>query len=124
MPGEDTTLTFVLEPAIAPHTTVAPSIAGGHSAGDELTGAVGTWTGSNEIDFNDAWERCELDGSDCIAIDQYEDTYTATAEDAGKALRYRVMATNDGGRVMAYSALHPMTSLEAPEPTTGPTITG
>jgi hypothetical protein len=122
--AEDKTLTFALAPAVAPANTVAPSVAGGHRAGDELTGSLGTWTGSAEIDYNDSWERCELDGTGCQDVGDYEDTYTVTADDAGKALRYRVLAGNDGGRVQAWSPLHAISSLDTPEPTTAPSITG
>lgn len=121
---EDKTLTFALEPAVAPVNTVAPAVTGGHRAGDELTGTLGTWTGSAEILYNDAWERCELDGTFCQSVEDYDETYTVKAEDAGKALRYRVTAANDGGRDSAWSALHAITSLETPEPTTGPAVTG
>ena len=120
MPGDqDKTLTYALAPAVPPANTVAPSVAGGHAVGDELTGSPGTWTGSREIDYYDAWERCDLDGTGCVAAEGYDETYTVTAGDAGKALRYSVVATNDGGRVAAYSPLHPISSLDVPEPTAG-----
>ena len=122
--AEDKTLTFALEPAVPPANAVPPSITGGHSAGDDLTGSLGTWTGSAEIEYLDAWERCELDGTRCQNLDDYDETYTVTADDAGKALRYRVSATNDGGGITVWSALHAIGSLDTPEPTTAPSITG
>src|SRR3954447_3172067 len=121
---EDKTLTYALVPAVKPANTAAPSVNGGHGVGDVLTGALGTWTGSAEIGYEDAWERCELDGTGCRPVGDYDETYTVTADDAGKALRYRVLATNDGGRVTAYSALHAISSLDMPEATTPPSITG
>jgi uncharacterized protein YukE len=122
--SDDKTLTFALEPAVAPANTEAPYVTGGHAVGDVLTGWVGRWTGSATIEFYDAWDRCNLDGSGCVPADAYEKTYTVTAEDSGKALRYRVIATNDGGRATTTSALHAVASLDLPDPTTDPTTTG
>ena len=124
MGEEDKTLTFTLEPAVAPSASIAPSVSGGHAVGDELTGDVGTWTGSQPIAFTDQWERCELDGTGCVSVNDFDAHYTVAAGDAGKALRYRVSAANDGGRGSAASALHAITSLAAPEFTVPPSIDG
>jgi hypothetical protein len=115
MRAEDTTLTFALEPAVAPQNTVAPAVSGGHDVGDELTGDTGTWTGSAKISFSDQWERCNADGTGCVSVGDFDSHYTIRAGDAGKALRYSVSASNDGGRRTASSAPHLVNSLGAPD---------
>jgi hypothetical protein len=124
MRAEDTTLTFKLEPAIPPANTVTPTVTGGHAVGDELLGDFGVWRGSSELEITDRWERCNGDGTGCIAVGDYDPHYTITAEDAGKALRYHVTATNDGGTATAASDLHAVSAAEAPEMTEPPAISG
>jgi hypothetical protein len=120
----DTTLTFKLEPAIAPHAVIAPAIQGAASVGSELSGDRGTWTGSEEIDYFVAWQRCDTTGSSCTELGDHDLSYTIAAEDAGHALRLRVSARNDGGRETAYSPLLRVTDLRAPEMTAPPEVTG
>ena len=103
MPDEDKTLTFALEPAVKPANTVKPAVTGSAVAGATLTGTDGTWTGTPELEFSRGWERCDADGTGCLAADDYDATYDVTAGDAGKALRFRVCVENDGGRTTAYS---------------------
>src|SRR5262249_53483646 len=87
-------------------------------------GDFGVWAGSREIEFYDYWQRCDLDGTNCDGTGDYDPHYTITEADRGKALRYGVTATNDGGRALAYSALHVVDTAPAPENTSPPAVSG
>ena len=120
MRDEDTTLTFALEPAVAPQNTAPPGVSGGH-AGRRGTGDNGTRA---REDPSAGRGSVRLNATSCRPTGDYDAHYTIRAEDAGQALRYTVTASNDGGRRSASSALHAVNSLGAPEFTTPPSVSG
>ena len=125
MPDAEKTLTFALEREIAPVNTAAPTVTGQAKVGETLTGGRGTWTGTY-LEFSESWQRCDAAGATCLTIDGSfgEDSYTLTADDLGKTLRFAVTARNVAGRVSAVSAPVAVMSLEAPANTARPTIAG
>ena len=82
--------------ARAPQNTAPPSFTGTARDGDSLTGAAGTWTGTQPITFAYRWLRCgdTTSGSCAEVAGAAAQDYTATAADIGQRLRLRVRATN------------------------------
>jgi hypothetical protein len=82
---------------LPPGNTTLPSISGTARQFETLTGDPGLW--QNGVDkFTYAWLRCAPDGTNCVALTGADSlTYTATREDIGFTLRFRVIASNAGG---------------------------
>src|SRR5690242_16417856 len=103
-----------------------PTISGGTSVGDTLTGNPGTWApGAASYKYN--WRRCPPDGGDgagnCEGIvDGPDNTYVLQSGDVGFTIRLQVKAFNSGGGkigVESSNAHGPITGQG-----TGPTNTG
>ena len=79
-----------------PYMNVGPSIQGTPREGSTLSGQTGLWLytnglkcESNECKYTYSWQRCNADISGCTDIaGQTGFTYTLTAEDVGKRLRF------------------------------------
>ena len=86
--------------AVAPSNTSPPTISGTTQVGKTLTATRGSWNGTDPIDYNFAWKRCDEDGGSCSTIGgQTATTYVLKSVDAGNALRVTVTAKNaDGSR--------------------------
>lgn len=109
----------------APANTATPTISGTPQEGSKLTGSNGTWTGS-PTSYAYAWSRCDKNGDACDAITgATANTYTATSNDVGHALRITVTATNADGSASATSApTAAVSNASAPSNTQAPTISG
>lgn len=80
-----------------PVATAQPTIAGGFTAGQQLTSSVGTWTGS-PTSFAYQWRRCDVTGANCAAIaGAVSSTYTLSPGDIGTTLSLVVTATSAAG---------------------------
>jgi hypothetical protein len=116
-----------------------PTISGGTSVGDTLTGSPGTWApGAASYKFN--WRRCPPDGGqgggDCDGIVNGESsTYVLQGQDVGFTIRLQVKAFDsngnkiciDGGKTCAVSsnATAPITGQGIGPTNTGlPNVTG
>jgi hypothetical protein len=109
-----------------PVNTVAPTITGTERDGSTLTAKVGTWTGLTPITYAYQWLLCNSSGSECGNISSAtSNTYKAIHEDAGRALRVAVTATNSaGGSAAATSAQTGTIEALKPSNTALPTISG
>ena len=75
--------------------TVAPSVSGTTTVGQQLTANPGTWTGSPAPTFTYQWLRCDSGGANCAPIlNQTGLTYTLVAGDAGMTIAVTVTGTN------------------------------
>lgn len=91
-------------PAAAPRNVSPPTINGTPQEGQALTGDKGQWQGTEPIDYNFYWQRCDSNGGSCAGISgATRSVYTLTSADVGNRVRLRIQATNRGGRTNAYS---------------------
>ncbi|HMJ03401.1 MAG TPA: hypothetical protein VK506_10695, partial [Conexibacter sp.] len=94
----------VVSAAAHPENTADPSISGTAEAGQLLFADVGTWSGSEEIDYDYQWRRCDEAGAGCADIaDATESSYRVARGDVGATLLLSVTATNGAGSVSAVS---------------------
>jgi hypothetical protein len=88
----------------APANTSLPTISGTPRAGETLTAASGTWSGSTPIAFAYRWQRCNKSGNSCDNLGATNQSYTLQKGDAGKRMRVSVTASNSDGSSNAVSA--------------------
>ncbi|MEA2309270.1 MAG: large repetitive protein, partial [Thermoleophilaceae bacterium] len=81
-----------------PANTDRPTVTGELVPGSTLTADPGTWTGPGPITYDYQWQRCDVDGHNCVDIVGATDsTYQVSNTDAGHAIRVEVTAKNPGG---------------------------
>jgi hypothetical protein len=109
-----------------PSNASPPVITGTAVAGETLTAAAGSWTGTPPITFALAWQRCDASGGSCVAIaGETAQTYLVGAADIGSTLRVAETATNGEGSMSAPSAQTAVvTAQTAPVSTSDPVISG
>ena len=111
--------------ALAPANVTPPSISGDPVDGETLTADPGTWTGTQPIDFDYQWQRCDADGTDCVDIVGADDpTYTVVPGDIDHVIQVVVTAGNDAGSVESGSAQTPLAEPAPPVNTAVPTVSG
>ncbi len=89
-----------------PANVQAPSISGVAEAGQTLTAAEGTWSGTPPLTYAFQWQGCDAFGESCLDIaGATSSTYTPSAVEDGDTVRVIVSATNAGGTVAAPSAV-------------------
>ena len=116
--------TDLAEPA-PPVNTAVPVVSGTFEDGETLTATTGTWTGTETIDYDYQWVRCELDGSGCEDIDgATAATYDLTPADVGHRIVVEVTASNDGGQATAASAPSTGVGIDPPANTGAPEADG
>jgi Big-like domain-containing protein/calcineurin-like phosphoesterase family protein len=105
-------------PAVAPANTAPPTIGGAAQAGLPLTATVGSWTGTEPLDFAYEWQRCDGTGSACNPVGGTGPAvYIPGTADVGSTFRVLVTAKNTAGAASALSAATPVVT--AAPPTTG-----
>jgi hypothetical protein len=114
---------------VAPNNVAEPQISGTPRVGQVQRATRGTWTGTEPIDYEFRWFRCEgqgaPDASDCRRISNAADnTYVARQADAGFRLRVQVEASNDDGQDTATSNPTAVITSARPTNTTEPSISG
>jgi len=114
---------------VAPNNVTEPAISGDPRVGQVQRATRGTWTGTEPIDYEYRWFRCEgrgaADASDCRRITNASDnTYVAGQADAGFRLRVQVVGTNDDGQDTATSNPTAVITSAKPTNTTEPSISG
>ncbi len=95
------TVTFASD---GPWTQTAPAIAGTPAIGASLIGTNSTWTAAATVTRR--WRRCNLAGAGCTDIPGATGaSYTVTAADLGRTLRFRNTATDPDATRTADSQL-------------------
>jgi hypothetical protein len=115
------------EAVTGPLSSAPPTVAVVIQQGKQLTGAVGSWSGSGAIKFAYQWYRCDTSGAHCTSIHGAKSrTYTLVAKDVGQTIGFGVRATDRSGTTNAYASLvGPIAGLTARLVSTGqPTVTG
>jgi hypothetical protein len=110
-----------------PSNSAIPTVAGTLEQGAQLTGSVGTWTGTGTIAYSYNWYRCDAAGTHCLSIHgATKATYTEVATDVGHTLGFAVHATDGNGTTTGYAALvGPVAATNAALASTAqPTISG
>lgn len=97
---------FGLEISSPPVNTIVPSVSGNALVGDELTVDHGTWSGTAPIVYGYAWQRCDVNGNNCVAIAGADAAnYTLADADGMHRLKVLVTATNGVGSAQRVSDL-------------------
>jgi hypothetical protein len=110
--------------ALLPSNSSLPSIAGSLLDGQTLTGAKGSWTGS-EPSFSYQWLLCNAAGASCKEISgAVGTTLGLLTSEIGSTLRLAVTATNSAGATTATS--EPTSAIKAllPSNSSLPSIAG
>jgi len=93
-----------------------PAVTGTAQAGQTLTSAVGTWSGS-PTSFTYEWRRCDAAGAGCSTIvGATASSYALTPDDIGATLSLVVTATGKGGSQATVAPTTPLIAA-APVPT-------
>lgn len=112
----------------APINTRPPSLTGQAVAGGQLTGDVGTWTGSPSPAITEQWLQCDPGGLACAPISLATGTtYQISPADKGHTFRFQATATNSAGTATATSDASssvPNPPTVPPTATTLPSIAG
>ena len=119
----------IAAPALAPNNVTEPRITGTTSVGQVLRSTRGTWTGTEPIDYEYRWFRCDgrgaADASDCDRISNADNaSYSLRQADAGFRIRTQVIGRNDDGQDTATSNPTNVVTAAKPVNTTEPSITG
>jgi hypothetical protein len=102
-------------PAAAPRNIAPPTISGTAQDGQVLTGDKGQWQGTEPIDYNLYWQRCNTSGGSCANISGATSSgYTLSSADVGNRIRLRVQASNRAGRTNAYSSASAVVASKGP----------
>ena len=89
-----------------PSSSAPPVVAFVIQQGRQLTGAVGSWSGSGTIKYAYQWHRCDTAGAHCKSISGATGrTYTLVAKDVGQTVGFGVRATDKTGTRKAYASL-------------------
>jgi len=110
-----------------PSPGTPPAIAVVLEQGHQLTGSIGTWTGSGTIAYTYNWYRCDAAGAHCLSVHGATNpTYTLGPKDVGHTLGFAVHATDSSGTASGYAALvGPVAAAGAALVSTGaPTVSG
>jgi uncharacterized protein YukE len=114
-----------LPAAVPPNNTIVPNVLGSTQTGDTLTVDLGTWTGTNPLDYDYQWQRCDAAGANCVDISgATDDTYDLTDLDVGHTIRVEVTATNLAGDDTANSTPSALVVPEPPNNTAAPDVLG
>ncbi len=108
-----------------PTNTAVPTLSGTPADGHTLTLDDGTWSGTDPLDFDIVWQRCDVAGDNCIAIPGETGTsYTLTADDIDSTVRALVTASNVAGVAAAPSAPTAVVAADAPVNVVAPVVSG
>jgi hypothetical protein len=93
-------------PPPGPTATAPPLVAEVLQVGRQVTGAVGTWKGSGDVQLGYQWYRCDASGAHCKSIHGATGrTYTQVAKDVGQTLGFAVHGTDEAGTTSAFAGL-------------------
>ena len=98
----------VIIDAAPPVNTVAPTLLPGaeRQPGFQWGVTTGTWSGTPTISYAYQWQRCDLDGGNCVDIDgETSQFYVLQEADVFSQVQVQVTATNSAGSGTAVSDL-------------------
>ncbi|MDQ6861292.1 MAG: dockerin type I domain-containing protein [Verrucomicrobiota bacterium] len=96
----------------APSNNVPPSVAGILTAGQTISLLDGSWSGYPAPSFSRQLLQCDENGGSCTEISGATNpNFSLTAEQAGKRLQLRVIASNPVQSAVAYSTLTDVVAL-------------
>lgn len=101
-------ISAVVISAAPPVNTVAPALVPALEKQPGFIWSVtnGTWSGTPTISYTYQWQRCDLNGGNCVDIAGETNQYYVLQEaDVFNQVRVRVTATNTGGSSVAVSNL-------------------
>jgi hypothetical protein len=102
-----------------PVSGAPPVISGSAEGGQTMTATPGRWSGTDPLDYEYQWQRCDAAGANCVDITgATDDAYELTAGDVGSTIVVIVTATNPFGSDSATSA--PTAPIAAPAPVAPP----
>lgn len=113
--------------AIPPSNSIAPSISGTTTDGQQLTADQGVWSGSPTISYAYRWQRCNTSGGNCSNISgATASTYTLTSAEVNGTVKVVITASNQGGvnTTTATSAASDLVQATPPVNTVLPTLGG
>jgi hypothetical protein len=97
--------TAVVASITPPLNTQGPIIIGTTAQGQTLTGSQGTWVGTPPPTLTNEWDRCDISGNNCVAINgQTGLSYVLAQADVGSTIRFIVTGTNVAGSLTVSSA--------------------
>ncbi len=116
----------VIQPTGAPPQNIdLPTLTGFAVDGETLTGAPGTWTGSDPVGLAYQWLGCTEPDLVCTAVpDATTDTYLIRSADVGQHLVFQVTGSDIGGTTTAASAPTDVVVGVAPASSSPPVVTG
>jgi thermitase len=101
-----------------PASTSPPTVSGTPQAGQTLTAATGSWSGSPTA-YAYQWQDCDSSGASCTAIGgATAATYAVASGDVGHTMRVVVTASNSGGSGTASSAATAVVAAASTQATT------
>ena len=104
--------------------TSPPTVSGTLVEGKTVTASTGEWTPKPDK-YTYQWQRCSAAGGECVNISgQTSSTYKLASSDAGKTIRVRVAAKNEGESESptAYSSVSELVNPTFPTNLVPPTI--
>jgi hypothetical protein len=101
-----TTTTTTTATGRGPTETALPIVTGSVAAGNQLTAAPGTWSGSGTLSYAYQWYRCDTTGAHCGSIHgAIGATYKLVIKDIGQTIGLTVNATDSAGKTSGYANL-------------------
>jgi hypothetical protein len=108
-----------------PADVEVPAVSGNLVEGQQLAATQGTWTTTAPATYSYQWQSCDSAGEGCNDVEGATDaTYTLGYDDAGRALRVAVTATDPNGTTTVVSAPTAAIAAATPHPSTRPAIAG
>ncbi len=107
-----------------PSSSTPPTIEGRAQDGATLTASQGTWSGSAELAYTYAWQRCDSSGGSCVAIAGAEEpSFTLGRADVGHTILLDVTAANGAGQeTVSSEATAIVAAAEAPTELIAPAL--
>ena len=94
-----------------PTVTMRPAMAGTVAVGHTLQASRGAWKGTAPISYGFQWQRCGIQGRNCVAIPGATGaSYRTTRADYLRPLRVRVTAHNRLGTTISATSVSPATA--------------
>jgi hypothetical protein len=109
----------------APVNTSPPRVSGSLTSGSTLTVSGGSWSGVQPIALSYQWQRCGLDGGNCVPISGAAGpTYRVGSDDSEHRLVVVVAARNSAGTAQVVATAGNVGATGKPVSTSAPKVSG